>query len=80
MTTTRARQIVLAARPNVKPELTDFRLEETPIPTPAAGQVLLEVQYLPLDPSMRGRMNDGQPDPTPLKVGEVMTGESVAQG
>ena len=42
MTPTRARQIVLAARPKGKPELSDFRLEETAIPTPAARQLLLE--------------------------------------
>ena len=48
--TTRGRQIVLAARPKGKPELTDFRLEETAIPTPAAGQLLLGVEYLSLDP------------------------------
>jgi len=34
--TTRGRQIVLAARPKGRPEFTDFRLEETAIPTPAA--------------------------------------------
>jgi NADPH-dependent curcumin reductase CurA len=54
MTASVARQIVLAARPNGKPKLTDFRLEETEIPTPAVGQLLLEVQYLSLDPYMRG--------------------------
>jgi len=75
---TRARQIVLAARPKGKPELTDFRLEETAIPTPAAGQLLLEVQYLSLDPYMRGRMNDAKSYATPLQIGEVMTGETVA--
>jgi NADPH-dependent curcumin reductase CurA len=37
MTTLHGGQIVLAARPKGKPELTDFRLEETAIPTPAAG-------------------------------------------
>jgi NADPH-dependent curcumin reductase len=78
MTTTRARQIVLAARPRGKPELTDFRLEATAIPTPAAGQLLLEVQYLSLDPYMRGRMNAGQSYATPLEIGEVMPGEAVA--
>jgi NADPH-dependent curcumin reductase CurA len=35
MTEARARQIVLAARPQGKPQLTDFRLEETAIPTPS---------------------------------------------
>ena len=43
MTASVARQIVLAARSNGKPKLTDFRLEEAEIPTPASGQLLLEV-------------------------------------
>ena len=37
MTASRARQIVLAARPKGKPEVTDFHLEETTIPSPASG-------------------------------------------
>ena len=77
--TTRGRQIVLAARPKGKPELTDFRLEETAVPTPVSGQLLLEVQYLSLDPYMRGRMNDGKSYATPLQIGDVMTGETVAE-
>jgi NADPH-dependent curcumin reductase CurA len=50
MTASVARQIVLAAPPKGKPKLTDFRLEEAGIPTPASGQLLLAVQYLSLDP------------------------------
>jgi NADPH-dependent curcumin reductase len=74
-----ARQIVLAARPHGKPKLTDFRLEETEIPTPGPGQLLLEVQYLSLDPYMRGRMDDRKSYATPLRLGDVMTGEAVAR-
>ena len=74
-----ARQIVLAARPQGTPQLTDFRLAETAIPTPAAGQLLLGVQYLSLDPSMRGRMDDRKSYATPLQLGEVMPGDTVAQ-
>ena len=74
-----ARQIVLAARPQGTPQLTDFRLEETAIPTPAAGQLLLGVQYLSLDPYMRGRMDDRKSYATPLQLGEVMPGDTVAQ-
>jgi NADPH-dependent curcumin reductase CurA len=77
--TTPGRQIVLAVRPRGKPELTDFRLEETTIPTPSAGQLLLEVKYLSLDPYMRGRMDDVKSYAAPLKIGEVMSGETVAQ-
>ena len=79
MTTSRARQIVLAARPKGKPDLTDFRLEETTIPMPASGQILLGVQYLSLDPYMRGLMDDRRSYAKPLQVGEVMTGETVAR-
>jgi NADPH-dependent curcumin reductase len=71
-----ARQVVLAARPEGKPKLTDFRLEETAIPTPAARQLLLGVQYLSLDPYMRGRMDDRKSYAKPLQIGDVMTGES----
>ena len=73
------RQIVLAARPHGRPKLSDFRLEEAAVPTPGTGQILLEVQYLSLDPYMRGRMDDRKSYAKPLQPGEVMTGETVAQ-
>jgi NADPH-dependent curcumin reductase len=79
MTASVARQIVLAARPQGKPQLTDFRLEETEVPTPVPGELLLAVQYLSLDPYMRGRMDDRKSYATPLQVGDVMTGEAVAR-
>ena len=78
MTAAKARQIVLAARPQGRPKLSDFRLEETAIPTPSAGQFLLRVQYLSLDPYMRGRMDDRKSYATPVPLGGVMQGESVA--
>jgi NADPH-dependent curcumin reductase len=74
-----ARQIVLAARPRGKPQLTDFRLEETEVPTARSGQILLEVQYLSIDPYMRGRMDDRKSYAKPLQLGDVMTDETVAR-
>jgi NADPH-dependent curcumin reductase len=74
-----ARQIVLAARPKGRPQLTYFHLEETAVPTPASGQVLLETQYLSLDPYMRGRTDDRKSYATPLRLGGVMAGEAVAR-
>src|SRR5713226_5872209 len=79
MTGAAARQIVLAARPQGKPQLTDFRLEETAIPTADLGQVLLRVQFLSLDPYMRERMNDRESYQSPTPLGDVMPGESVAR-
>src|SRR6266436_3490544 len=79
MSVNKARQIVLAARPQGKPRVTDFRLEETAVPTPAPGQVLLHVQYLSLDPYMRERMDDRESYQPPIPLGDVMPGESVAR-
>src|SRR5262249_53084154 len=78
MSEVKARQIVLAARPEGRPKPSDFRLEETAIPTPSAGQVLLRVQYLSLDPYMRGRMDERKSYAEPVSLGGVMEGESVA--
>ena len=58
VTDARARQIVLAARPHGKPQLTDFRVEDTAVPLPRDRQLLLRVRYLSLDPYMRGRIDD----------------------
>jgi NADPH-dependent curcumin reductase len=78
MSEAKARQIVLVARPQGRPKPSDFRLEETAIPAPSAGQILLRVQYLSLDPYMRGRMDDRKSYATPVSLGGVMEGESVA--
>lgn len=79
MPSSNAKRIVLAARPKGKPQPSDFRLEEMPIPTPGEGQVLLGVQYLSLDPYMRGRMDDRKSYVRPVQLGEVMAGENVAR-
>src|SRR5690242_5939805 len=44
-----AKRIVLASRPVGEPKPSDFRLEETPVPTPGDGQVLLRTIWLSLD-------------------------------
>ena len=73
------RRIVLAARPHGAPTPQDFHLEETPVPTPAEGQVLLRTMYLSLDPYMRGRMSDRPSYAPPLELGEVMVGGTVSR-
>lgn len=72
------RRIVLAARPDGLPTLQDFRLDETALPTPADGQVLLRTLYLSLDPYMRQLMNEIGPTYAPsVRIGEPMTGGTV---
>src|SRR5438094_3371788 len=78
MNETKGRQILLAAGHPGLPKLSAVRLEETVILMPSAGQVLLRVQYLSLDPYMRGRMDDRKSYATPVPLGGVMQGEAVA--
>jgi NADPH-dependent curcumin reductase CurA len=76
MTERVSRQIVLAARPHGRAQVSDFRIEETTLPHPGAGQILLAVQYLSLDPYMRGRMDDRKSYAKPVQIGEVMVGRA----
>ena len=72
------RRIVLAAHPRGIPKPTDFQLEETPIPTPQDGQVLLRTEWLSLDPYMRNLMEKvgpGYAEPVPL--GTTMVGGTI---
>jgi hypothetical protein len=71
------RRWVLAKRPVGEPTEDCFELEERPIPELAVGEILVEVHYLSLDPYMRGRMRDAKSYAEPLKIGEVITGESA---
>ena len=73
------RQIVLAEHPMGAPTLDDFRLDQTQVPTPAEGQVLLRTVYLSLDPYMRSRMNDGPSYAASVPVNGVMVGGTVCQ-
>ena len=63
-----------------KPRLTDYRLEETTILTPGPGQVLLRVQYLPLNPYMRGWMDDRESNAPPAPLGGGVPGMSSEGG
>ncbi|MGE0852258.1 MAG: NADP-dependent oxidoreductase [Hyphomicrobiaceae bacterium] len=73
------RRVVLARRPPAEPALSDFRIEEVPVPQPGPGQVLVRVVYLSLDPYMRGRMRDAASYAAPVGIGDVMTGGTVGE-
>src|SRR5690349_6044056 len=75
----RNRRIVLASRPKGEPEDSNFRVEETEIPAPGEGEVLLRTLFLSLDPYMRGRMNAGPSYAPPVEVGQVMEGGTVCE-
>lgn len=73
------RQILLASRPVGAPTNDNFRLEQTPVPTPGQGEVLLRTVFLSLDPYMRGRMSDAPSYVEPVAVDGLMEGGTVCR-
>jgi NADPH-dependent curcumin reductase len=71
------RRIVLASRPNGVPQLSDFRLEQSPVPELRDDHVLLRTLWLSLDPYMRGRMSAAQSYAHPVEIGDAMVGGTV---
>ena len=70
-------QILLASRPHGEPQPQDFHINSAPVPEPADGQVVVETNWLSLDPYMRGRMNDAKSYAPPVAIGSVMVGGTV---
>ena len=70
-------QVLLDHRPTGKVSPANFRLVETPVPTPGPGEVLVRHSFLSLDPYMRGRLDDAKSYAKPQEIGAVMTGDTV---
>jgi len=73
-------RIRLTARPRGLPTPLDFRQEETAVPTPGEGQLLLRTLYLSLDPGLRNLMDEVGPVYAPsVRLGDVMDGGTVSR-
>ena len=66
------RQVRLASRPTGKPRRDNWEIREEPGPQPGVDEVLVGIQYISLDPAMRGWMNEGKSYIRPVGIGEVM--------
>ncbi len=73
-------QVLLDHRPTDKVSPANFRVVETPVPTPGPGEVLVRHTFLSLDPYMRGRLSDAKSYAKPQEVGAVMQGGAVGDG
>jgi NADPH-dependent curcumin reductase CurA len=73
------RRWLLRERPKGAPTERTLCLEETAIPAPGPGQMLLRTVFLSLDPYMRGRMSDAASYAKPVEIGSVMVGATVAR-
>ena len=65
-------RFTLAARPVGLPKPTDFAFGEEALPELGDGELLIKVQYISLDPAMRGWMNDVKSYVRPIAIGELM--------
>jgi NADPH-dependent curcumin reductase len=72
-------QVRLAARPSGLPRATDWSLTTEPVPEPAAGQFVVAVSHLSIDPAMRGWMNAGASYVPPVEIGAVMRAGAVGR-
>ena len=70
-------QFLLNKRPIGMPEDDCWVIDKEFISSIANGEILIKVEYLSIDPYMRGRMNDGVSYASPVKIGELMVGETV---
>lgn len=73
------RQWLLASHPEGMPDLSHWRLVESPIRAPGPGQLLIRALYLSVDPYMRGRISPRPNYAKGVEVGEVMIGGGVGE-
>ena len=74
------RQVKLARRPQpgmLTPDV--FTIEDGPVPEPGDGQFRVKVEFISLDPAMRGWVNDAKSYVPPVGIGEVMRAYAVGR-
>ena len=71
------RMVKLARRPKGMIVRDDFRIEEGPVPEPGDNQFRVRIEYISLDPAMRGWVNEGKSYVPPVAIGETMRGYSA---
>ncbi len=72
------RRVLLKAIPQGRLEAGHFAMDETTVPTPGEGEVLVRARYVSLDAANRAWMQ-GATYRSALNAGEVMAGGSLAQ-
>lgn len=74
----RARQWVLAARPEGLPKASDFRLEPAELAEPGDGDLLIEVLSFSVDPGMRSRLTADSYAPA-LPLGDAIESAGIGR-
>jgi NADPH-dependent curcumin reductase len=71
------RMVKLARRPIGMTKREDFTIEDGPVPEPGPGEFRVRIEYVSLDPAIRGWMNDSKSYVAPIGIGEVMRSYSA---
>ena len=70
-------RVLLARRPDGEPVDDDFEIDRVPVPEIGQGEILVRIDWLSIDPYMRGRMNEGKSYAQPAALGKPMVGEAA---
>ena len=71
------RRVTLAERPSGFPSDSDFAVDHVEVDEPGAGEVLVRVLWVSVDPYQRGRMTQARSYAKSLEVGDVITSQSL---
>lgn len=72
-------RLVLASRPVGMIDASTVRMEEADRPAIGAGEALLKVRYLSIDPTIRTWMNDAPGYLPPIRIDEVVRGPGISE-
>lgn len=75
----KSKQYLLASRPSGMPSAENWQLVGSELPALTDKQVLVAVEYISLDPAMRGWMNDTRSYIPPVGINEVMRAGGVGR-
>lgn len=73
------RTVRLARRPTGLPERDTWTIADEAMPVPGDGELLVRIDYLSLDPAMRGWVNEGRSYIEPVGIGDVMRAGAVGE-
>ena len=77
--TTLNKQWRLKARPFGEPTNDTWSYTETDVPSIKEGELLVAIEYISLDPAMRGWLNDAKSYIEPVQIGDVMRAGTVGK-
>ena len=73
------KQIILKNRPVGLPGKDTWELIENNMPEPQSGEILIQCEYISLDPAMRGWLNDTKSYIAPVQIDDVMRAGGVGK-